>query len=102
MFKSSVIVFCFNLNLWLFELLTGEPQTAQFYDFGTFERALSSKNQVFSYLETLGHLKEIKKNSWSIFKSVIFINLKMLELQHFENLRKDGCRKIPKIILMNS
>ena len=35
----------------------GEPQTHNFYDFGTFERARSSQNQHFVILETKGHLK---------------------------------------------
>ena len=46
MFKSSVILFCFNLNLQLFDLLMVEPETPHFYDSGTFEQAFSSQNQL--------------------------------------------------------
>ena len=43
MFKSSVLLCCFNLNSKLFDLLMGEPKTFHFYDFGTFERAITKK-----------------------------------------------------------
>ena len=40
----------------------GEPQTPHFYDFGTFEQALSSLNQVLDFS------KEIKKSHWNVEK----------------------------------
>ena len=47
MLEISVILFRFNLNLSLFDLLMGEPETPPFYDFGTFERVHGSPNKLF-------------------------------------------------------
>ena len=52
----------------LFDLLMGEPQTPHFYDFGTFERVLSSQNQLCLSLETPGHLNKIKKKTTYVEK----------------------------------
>ena len=44
----------------------GEPQTPHFYDFGTFERASSSQNRLFSSLETSGHQKQDQEIPWKV------------------------------------
>ena len=74
--KSSVILFCFNLNLYLFDLLMGEPKNPHFYNFGIFERVPGPQNQLFLSLETPWYLNTIKKQSEIIWTNPIFIHLK--------------------------
>ena len=45
-------------SIWTYNFSMGEPETPQFYDFGIFERALSSQNQLFVSLETQGYVKK--------------------------------------------
>ena len=58
----------------------GEHQTPHFYDFGIFERVLSSHNQLFLFLDTPGHLKQIKK-ILGRFEASYFLKSQNLELQ---------------------
>ena len=69
----------------------GEPQTPHLYNLGIFGRVPGSQNHLFSFLETQGHLKNIKKNLGS-FKTIIF------ESQMFGNrqFRKFPKRRAPK------
>ena len=60
-----------------------EPKNPHFYDFGAFERALAFQDQLFLSLETPGHLKQIKEKPWNIFKTIIFINLKIWDIRSF-------------------
>ena len=39
----------------------GEPKSPYFYDFGIFGRVPKRQHQLFLFLETPGHLKQIKK-----------------------------------------
>ena len=64
----------------------GEPTTPHFYDFGTLGRVPGSQNQLFLSVET-GYLNK-SKNSQIISKFLIFIDLKILELQIVVNFRK--------------
>ena len=43
----------------------GEAQTPHFHDFGIFEPVTKPQNQYYLSLETPGHLKQIKKNTWN-------------------------------------
>ena len=56
MLKSSLILFRFNLNLYLFDLLIGETETSNLDDFGTFGRVPEHQIQYDSPLETPGYL----------------------------------------------
>ena len=53
----------------------GEPQTPNFYDFGTFERTLSSPNQLFLSLETPGHQNKNMKRTNDTFSKYTFANM---------------------------
>ena len=66
----------------------GETETPHFYDFGTFEWARFSQNQLFS-LETPGYLNK-SRNPRTILKNVIFTNLKVLETQHVDIFEQTG------------
>ena len=79
-----------------------EPQTHHFYDFGIFERVPEPQHQLFLSLETPGQLRQIKKTPLEHLKHIMFINLKMLEIQKLNNFGKDGHRTIPKIHLTKS
>ena len=45
MFKSSVIIFCFNSNLQRFDLLMGETETPHVYDFIFGDTRIPKTNQ---------------------------------------------------------
>ena len=60
--KSSAELFCLMLVLSLYDLLMGETENPHFYDFGMFERVLSSQNHLCLSLETPGYFKQIKKS----------------------------------------
>ena len=55
----------------------GEPQTPNFYDFGTFGRVPEPRNQYYLSLETPGYLKQ--ETAPIIFKSIILENVKNVE-----------------------
>ena len=80
----------------------GEAQTPRFYDLGIFEPVTKPQNQLFLSLETPGHLNKIKKITGTFEKTIIFINLKMVEIQNSDNFGKDGRRQIPKIRVIKS
>ena len=62
MLKSSGELFCFNLNLWLFDLRMGETKNPNFFDFGIYGSVPEPQNQLFLTLETPGHLDKSRKN----------------------------------------
>ena len=64
----------------------GETTNFHFYDFGIFEPVTKLPNQVFSFLETPGHLKTIEK-PWIMFKNIIL----------FVKFRKDARRQLMQI-----
>ena len=76
----------------------GETETPDFYDFGIFGRVPEPQNQLlFIFGDIMIPKQNIKKILVTCFNDVIFINLKMLEIQHFDNFRKNGRRHIPTI-----
>ena len=79
----------------------GEPQTPNFYDFGTFEPVTNPQNQLFLSLETLGHLTKFKKNP-KHFQTISFINLGIWKLHLFDIFRNDGHRQMMKIRVTTS
>ena len=56
--------------------------------FGIYERVLSSEKQLFVFLETPGYLTPFKKIPNHVRNACFFVNLKMLEIQVFENIGK--------------
>ena len=75
----------------------GGPRTPHFYDFGTFERAPSSQNQLSLSLETPGHQKETKETPKTFQKHIVSINQQISELHSFDIFQKDGRQQIMKI-----
>ena len=92
-FKSSVILFCFNLNLEIFDSLMGKPQTPHFYDFG---RVPEPQNQYYSP----GYLGEFKQKSCIFWKHIIFTNPNNSDFEMVGDCGKGGHRKIPTIRLI--
>ena len=88
-------------GLIFFDLLMGEPQTPQFYDFETFERAPKPQNQNYLSLETPGYLTTSKENPPPFREYYFYKDLKHLEIK-IEAVGKDGRRKIPTIGLIIS
>ena len=77
----------------------GEPETLDFYDFGSFERVPKPQKQLSLSLETPGHLNKSRKNV-EHFGNMFFINVKLLGLPNFDNVGEDGRRTIPNIRLI--
>ena len=99
MLKSSVILFCFNLNFNFSICLWENPQTPHFYDFGTFERALSSQSQLFFIFG--GTRIPEKSRACQNITTNMFTDLEISGTHNVDNFRKDGRRKTMKIHLKN-
>ena len=101
MLKSSVTLFCFNLNLLLSDLFMGEPQNPHFHDFGTLGRVPGSQNQLIASAGTPRYLKQSKKQSQIIFENIIFINIRSYDFNLLWCLEAAGAQNM-KIRLTNS
>ena len=76
----------------------GESQTPNFYDFGISGRVPETQNQYNLSLETPGRLKKIKIIPGSFLNYIILVNLKMLEIDVFVDVGKNGRRKSSGIV----
>ena len=59
-FESFLELFCFRSVQNNPDVIIGEAQTQDFYDFGFFESVTKPPNAYYLSLETPGHLKQIK------------------------------------------
>ena len=75
-------------------MLTGESKTPHFYDFGTSGRVPGSQNQLCLSSETPRHLNKNKNSPQRCLVYMIFIKFETLEVQHFDNVGKDGRKTI--------
>ena len=80
----------------------GEPKNPHLFDFGISQPVTKPQNQLFLSLETPGYLKRIKKIPWNIFETITFVNIGILENQHFDIFRKNGHRQMMKIRVKES
>ena len=80
----------------------GEPQTPHFKKIRIFGSVQTTQNQLFLSLETPGCPRQIQKIPGTFLKTIIFITLKMLGIQIFEIVGKDGRQNIPPIRLIKS
>ena len=78
----------------------GEPETPHCYDFGIVGSVYEPQDHFLS-LQTPEHLKQSKKNP-NHFEDSYFHYFIFLEIRDFENVRKDGRRKIPPVQLIKS
>ena len=90
MLKSSVVFFCFNLNL--YDLLMGGPRTLHFHDFGTFGRAPEPQHQYYLYLESPGYFKKYEENPKSFWGVSFWGNMRIANVEKFGNM----CSNISK------
>ena len=63
----------------------GEPQTPNFYDFGTCERVPGSPNQFFLSLEAPGYLTKSIKFPGTSFKNIIVVKLNTWDFENLES-----------------
>ena len=65
--KNSGELFRFNLNLELFDLLMGEAQNPNFYEFVTFERVHGSQKPIMFIFGDTRRPQKNKDISWNLF-----------------------------------
>ena len=82
-----------------YRALWEDPQTPHFYDFGIFERVPSSQKQLFVSFETPRRLTKIKTNPRICLKTYYVDKYQNLGNRCFDNIGRDGRRKMMKICL---
>ena len=80
----------------------GDPTKTPLCAFGNSGRVPEPQNQYYLSLKTPGYLKEIQKISGIFLEHHIFRNIRDMDFQNFEFVRKDKRRTIPPIRLIKS
>ena len=90
-----------RFGLITFRFAYGRTKNHYFYDFGIFGRAQIPRTNLFIFGDART-LKNNKKTMGHVQKRIIFINLNILEAQHFDSFPKDGHRQMMKICTIKS